>query len=155
MATAIIDAKLGIDYVSISPMPTSLREHMLHRILIIEDDPGVGQLLKVAFEREGVDVLWLTTGTEALAQIESFHPTLVMIDYGLPDMDGTTLANAIERTPLKPMPYRVGMSGGFINPDESRPHPGFDMCLSKPISLTRLRSILSELPVERLSLSEH
>lgn len=61
------------------------------RILLVEDDPSISTPLTEGLEREGFEVSVAGTGREALA---SPHPDLVLLDLGLPDMDGTAVCRA-------------------------------------------------------------
>lgn len=55
-------------------------------LLVVEDDPTIGEPLAEALTREGFTVSWVTTGADALASTAS--PDLILLDLGLPDLDG-------------------------------------------------------------------
>ena len=59
-----------------------------HRILMVEDDDGIALPLQRTLEREGYDVERVAAGGEALTRIRSGELALVVLDLGLPDMDG-------------------------------------------------------------------
>jgi DNA-binding response OmpR family regulator len=59
-----------------------------HRILMVEDDDGIALPLRRTLEREGYDVQRVATGGEALARVQDDAPALMVLDLGLPDMDG-------------------------------------------------------------------
>src|SRR6266704_953300 len=58
------------------------------RILVVDDDRVIQQLLKVNLELEGYAVEVAEDGVEALAQFDLFHPNLVLLDIMMPKMDG-------------------------------------------------------------------
>lgn len=61
------------------------------RVLIIEDDPGVGQTLVTALQRSGMTTAWATTGVQALELKHSFSPDVALVDLTLPDAQGMGL----------------------------------------------------------------
>ena len=61
------------------------------KILIVEDDPGIQKFIRAILENNGYDVLLSGTGTEALAMISSHCPDLLILDLGLPDMNGVAI----------------------------------------------------------------
>ncbi len=61
------------------------------RILIVDDEPQILRFLKPALTAGGYEVAQATNGREALRQIETFKPEAIVLDLGLPDMDGKTI----------------------------------------------------------------
>jgi two-component system, OmpR family, phosphate regulon response regulator PhoB len=61
---------------------------MASRVLIVEDEPDIRDLLAFHLEREGYQVTRATTGGEALRQVRAAPPDLVILDLLLPEMDG-------------------------------------------------------------------
>jgi len=60
-------------------------------VLLIEDDRDLAQTERRFIERAGMRTEWASTGAEALRLLDSFHPDIVLVDLGLPDMDGGKL----------------------------------------------------------------
>jgi two-component system, OmpR family, KDP operon response regulator KdpE len=58
------------------------------RILVVDDEPQIQRFLRPALEASGYVVLHASTGHEALRSIANAAPDLVLLDLGLPDMDG-------------------------------------------------------------------
>ena len=58
------------------------------RILLVEDDSSLAQGLQTALRREGLTVDHVTTGKAALQAVQAEAPDLIILDLGLPDMDG-------------------------------------------------------------------
>jgi DNA-binding response OmpR family regulator len=57
-------------------------------VLLVEDEPSVGELVKGYLTRDGYRVIWVRSGEEALAEIDRHPVRLVLLDIGLPGMDG-------------------------------------------------------------------
>ena len=74
------------------------------RILVVDDEPNIADLLSAALTFEGYQVGVAATGAEALEQVRSFRPHLVMLDVMLPDFDGNEvcrrLRNQGEQMPI-------------------------------------------------------
>lgn len=76
---------------------------MGERVLVIEDDPGIRKFLKQTLLTNHYDVLEASTGREALQLINSHCPDCVLLDLGLPDMDGNEIIRSMRawtRTPI-------------------------------------------------------
>ena len=58
------------------------------RILVVEDDPGIRKFLRVALEAQGFHLAESASGKEGIRNAAVFAPDLVVLDLGLPDMDG-------------------------------------------------------------------
>jgi len=57
-------------------------------VLVVEDEPSIGALVRRYLEREGFRVVWVRSGEEALAELPRHPVALVVLDVGLPGMDG-------------------------------------------------------------------
>lgn len=69
------------------------------RVLVIDDEPVIGKALRPALERQGFQVATALNGTDGLAQVRIFAPNVILLDLGLPDVDGVDLAAELrERT---------------------------------------------------------
>jgi DNA-binding response OmpR family regulator len=67
------------------------------RILVVEDDATIGSGLVAAIEANGYEVGWATSGADALARCEADVPDLILLDLGLPDLDGTEVCRRLRR----------------------------------------------------------
>jgi DNA-binding response OmpR family regulator len=65
------------------------------RILLVEDDLSLAQGLQTALRREGLAVDHVTTGKAALQAVQAEAPDLIILDLGLPDMDGLDVLNSL------------------------------------------------------------
>jgi len=65
------------------------------RILIVEDDERIGSTLLRALEGSGYQACWVQTGRDATAAVSAQRPDLVLLDLGLPDIDGLEVCRLI------------------------------------------------------------
>lgn len=70
---------------------------MRKRILIVEDEISINDILRRALIKDGYDIKSAYNGTEALEYLESFKPHLVLLDVMLPDTTGFNLAEIISK----------------------------------------------------------
>lgn len=61
------------------------------KILIVEDDIAIGNLIKMTIELHDYAYKLVTKGKDALKEVVSMHPDVIILDLGLPDMDGTDI----------------------------------------------------------------
>ncbi|MCE3026068.1 MULTISPECIES: response regulator [unclassified Salinicola] len=73
------------------------------RVLLVEDDPLLGDGIRTALIREGYVVDWLTRGREALEAVKIEPFSLVVLDLGLPDIDGLAVLKEIRRQSALPV----------------------------------------------------
>ncbi len=67
------------------------------RILVVEDDERIGSTLHRALEGNGYTAEWVQTGHDAVAAARTNRPDLVVLDLGLPDIDGLEVCRRIHR----------------------------------------------------------
>lgn len=72
-------------------------------ILIVEDDPYISHFLQMSFEQEGYRMITTTKGHEALNLFYSHQPDIVILDLGLPDIDGLDVIEEIRKISTKPI----------------------------------------------------
>jgi two-component system, OmpR family, KDP operon response regulator KdpE len=65
------------------------------KILIIDDEAAIRRLLKVSLKSQGYSIAEAVSGKEGIEQTAMTHPDLVILDLGLPDMDGVKVLKAI------------------------------------------------------------
>jgi DNA-binding response OmpR family regulator len=72
-------------------------------ILVVDDEPKIVQLVRDYLERAGFRVLTARDGKAALAQARSEKPDLIVLDLGLPEMDGLDVARALRKSSNVPI----------------------------------------------------
>lgn len=68
---------------------------MTEKILVVEDDESIANILKEHFEKENFNVVWASTGIEGLDEFKQNSYNLVILDIMMPEMDGFTLCKNI------------------------------------------------------------
>ena len=68
---------------------------MLGTVLLVEDEPSVGELVSSYLTRDGYRVIWVRSGEDALVEFERHQLRIVLLDIGLPGMDGFDVCRAI------------------------------------------------------------
>jgi len=88
---------------------TSTRLRSAMRVTLIEDDESVGAGLVAVLDVEGVSTDWVRLGTEAVSRIAARFPDAVILDLGLPDLDGMQVYEQIAaRWPDLPVIFSTG-----------------------------------------------
>jgi two-component system, OmpR family, KDP operon response regulator KdpE len=123
--------------------PGSGRSH-LHSVLIVEDQPELLRALRINLRARQYDVLVARTGREALAVAASQPPDAVILDLGLPDIDGTEVIVEMRRWSKAPI---IVLSGRTSPGDKiGALDVGADDYVTKPFAmaelLARLRAAL-------------
>lgn len=114
------------------------------RLLVIDDEVQIRRLLRVTLEPAGYDVREADTGQLGLAEAAALHPEGVLLDLGLPDIDGLTVLRRLREwttVPVLVLTVRDGEDDKIAALDA-----GADDYLTKPFSgrelLARLRAVL-------------
>ena len=113
---------------------------MPHRVLVVDDEEAIRDLLQEYLEGQGFRVFSAADGEEGIASFESTRPDLALIDFLLPKKNGFAVADAIRRSDRAGVPI-IMMSGVFKNPKtavEAKEKYQVVEFLTKPIDLERL-----------------
>ena len=121
------------------------------RILIVEDEISIARFMSSVLEKEGYRVIRAVTGGEALSIIDSHCPDLVILDLGLPDMDGIDVIRQIRS--WSNMPIIVISARSDDNDKIQALDMGADDYLTKPFSVEELLARL-RVTVRRLVLMQ-
>jgi CheY-like chemotaxis protein len=118
-------------------------------VLLIEDNADARQSLRTLLEREGHRVDEAADGASGLARAEATEPDIVLIDIGLPSMDGYEVARRI-RARRGATPILVAITGYGQADDRRRAlEAGFDAHLTKPVFPDHLSQVLATLARDR------
>jgi signal transduction histidine kinase/CheY-like chemotaxis protein len=113
------------------------------RVLIVEDNPDAREILKHVLVRAGHEVRTAEDGPQALAEAENFLPEVVLLDIGLPGMDGYALARRLRAMPQSSGAMLVAVTGyGQAEDRALSREAGFDHHLLKPVDRATLLELL-------------
>jgi PAS domain S-box-containing protein len=114
------------------------------RILVVDDNLDAAESLQSLLQLQGHTVVACGSGREALEIVPRFHPDLVLMDLGMPELDGLTTAHLIRaQLPPEDVPRIVALTGWGQEADRQRTREaGIDAHLVKPVSSEALRDLL-------------
>src|SRR5690606_34477114 len=118
------------------------------RILVIDDNADalnvLGRLLKLC----GHQVATAPSGKMGLDQVAAFQPDAVLLDLGMPEMDGYETARRLREMPQGQSVALVALTGWGQEEDRARTRDaGFDFHLVKPVDAARLQELFASLEV--------
>ena len=121
-----------------APLPDSLR------ILIVDDNVDAAETLNMLLTSFGYETSMVGTGIEALQSVHEFRPNVVLLDIGLPGIDGYQVARRL-RAMKQNQPMKIVAVTGYgqeADKEKSR-EAGIDVHLVKPVDAAELRSALA------------
>jgi two-component system CheB/CheR fusion protein len=114
------------------------------RVLIVDDDRDTGNTLSQILNLEGYETATATSGLLAIRICNSFMPDVLLLDIGLPEMNGFQVARHLRATSFGNKLKIVAISGWGAESDKrAGKEAGFDVHLVKPVSLPQLLPHLS------------
>jgi len=115
------------------------------RVLVVDDNHDAAEALTTALGMYGCDTRMAHTAQSALALTPSFGPDAVLLDIGLPDLNGYELARRLRKLPGSSALTVIATTGWGQDKDRQRAfEAGCDHHLTKPIDVERLRGLLGQ-----------
>ncbi len=119
---------------------------MTKKILIVEDNPEVVELMQMILEYMGYAPIVAKNGKEALNLAASSLPDLILLDITLPDMDGFAAARQIRHNPkINSIPILATTGRVSLRDQEKCLRSGCNDYISKPFTLEKLVSRIEKL----------
>lgn len=106
------------------------------KILIVEDEKSISGFIKTVLQSSGYDVIAAHTGAEAFSMISSHCPDLVVLDLGLPDIDGMDIIEAVRQ--WTQLPIIVVSARSYEQDKVDALDKGADDYITKPFSAAEL-----------------
>jgi signal transduction histidine kinase/CheY-like chemotaxis protein len=133
------DSPLPLETVPAASSDFALR----HRILVVDDNVDAAESLGTMLAYSGHDVRVAHGGVEALTAAREFSPNVMILDLGMPEMDGYAVARAVRADPQFAATRLIALSG-YGQPEDRRrtADVGFDEHLVKPVEHDVLNSAL-------------
>jgi CheY-like chemotaxis protein len=124
------------------PLPAAKR-----RLRVVDDTGDAAWVLGNILESHGHEVRSAHAGDEALAAFDEFDPDIVLLDIGMPGMDGLEVARRLRGRSRTPRPLLVALTGWGKSEDRQRSQEaGFDAHLVKPVDEAQILDLIAESP---------
>ncbi|MFD0738410.1 ATP-binding protein [Lysobacter koreensis] len=127
--------------VSTSPLPVDSL-----RVLVVDDNVDAAKSLGMVLDLLGIEHRVEFSGQGALDMAATFHPNAVLLDIGMPGMDGHEVARRLRLDPRNDRTMLVAVTGWSQLQDKQRSRAaGFNHHLSKPVDIGALQSLLAQI----------
>jgi len=121
------------------PAPTA----PLCRVLVVDDNVDAAVILTALLKKHGHEAMAVHSGVEALQAFEGFRPEIVLLDLGMPGMNGLEVARRLRQRNRSPRPLIVAITGWGKADDETLSRDaGFDLHMVKPVEELDVLKIL-------------
>ncbi len=116
------------------------------RVLVVEGDTDVAELLSIALARDaGYEVRTATTAFGAGGIAESFKPHIMLLDVGLPGLSGRETVRCVRSSPDLATSRLIALTGPLKDGEgETLKQQGFDAMLQRPFEVSRAVSVIEE-----------
>jgi CheY-like chemotaxis protein len=123
---------------------TFFKSEMLKRVLLVEDDKYLLDILASILRTSGYEIVEATSGNEAIEKAASAEPSLILLDLNLPDMKGLDTARSIRRNKRSAhIPIIACSAYGGAERDEAL-QSGMVDYLQKPFSARMVKAKIEE-----------
>ena len=125
-------------------MRPTVQGNQRQKILVVDDNAASAQTMAMLLQMAGHNVIVAETGAAALRECAHFDPDVILLDIGLPDINGHEVAKRIRESFGAACPLLVAVTGW----EREDMHPGcgdcseFDLFLTKPVNYDDLEKLL-------------
>jgi CheY-like chemotaxis protein len=113
-----------------------------HRVLVVDDDIDTAQSLFLLLLEMGHDAAYATDGKGALQMAGKLQPEFVLLDIGLPDLDGGEVATRLRRTPGCENTVIIALTGMGDEQRHRMLESGCDAFYTKPLEIDLIEGLL-------------
>ena len=116
------------------------------RICVIEDEPNIIEAMRYLFESEGWDVVVVSDGAKAVAAVHEIRPSLIVLDYRLPNQSGLAVARELrENKETEGLPILMLSAKGQHKDKEQAQLAGINLFMTKPFANSELLDNVKQL----------
>lgn len=118
----------------------------MNKLLIVDDEPEIGELLAYNFRKRGFEVQVALNGSEGFNMVQQFNPEIIILDIMMPYVNGINLCRELKRDDrYKNVPVLFLSATNNETLIKSALDAGGDQFISKPIQLNLLINIVVEM----------
>jgi signal transduction histidine kinase len=122
------------------------------KVLVVDDNEAVAQTVGWMLEAIGHDYRLVYDGREALGAAEAFRPDAILLDIGLPGMDGYAVCRALRQQDAFKTTAIIAQTGWGQERDKAMAaEAGFDHHVVKPVGLEKLEKLLADIEAQKTS----
>jgi DNA-binding response OmpR family regulator len=121
---------------------TSTNTQHAHRILVVDDDESIRELITLALEDEGHEVIGAPEGESALEMIPEIQPDVILLDNRMPVMDGREFAKRYQELGISTAALIILTA--VDDPEQVAAEIGADGYLPKPFDLNDLANMVNQ-----------
>jgi signal transduction histidine kinase len=138
-------AEPGAAAAPVVPLQPASRPAASSRILVVDDLAASAETLMTLLEMEGFEVRIASEGVQALAIAQAFQPDVVLLDIGLPGMNGFEVANRLRSDPASRGALLIALTGyGEAESRQRSAQAGFDFHMVKPADVNLLLAMIAD-----------
>jgi PAS domain S-box-containing protein len=127
---------------TVQPVDADVPSHVVSgkRVLLVDDSVDAATAMALLLEADGFDVRTAHDAHEALALSDAFAPQIVLLDIGLPGMDGYRLASELRAREVTAQALLIAVTGyGQAHDRQRSKEAGFDHHLVKPVAFSEIQ----------------
>ncbi|HTU67285.1 MAG TPA: PAS domain S-box protein [Steroidobacteraceae bacterium] len=120
------------------------------RVLVVDDNRDAADSMRMLLDASGQEARAVYDGVSALELAESFHPEVILLDIGMPSMDGYQVVRELRLRRLSPQPTVAALTGWGQDSDKKKAQDaGFDHHFTKPVGAEELLAFLDKVAAPR------
>jgi PAS domain S-box-containing protein len=132
------------------PQTPAAAEPRRMRVLVVDDNRDAADSMRMLLEASGQEARCVYDGVSALEISESFHPEVILLDIGMPSMDGYQVVRELRARQLVPPPTIAALTGWGQDSDKKKTQEaGFDHHFTKPVAADELMAFLEQAAARR------
>lgn len=116
-------------------------EERVARVLVVDDEDGIRQLLSEYLSRQGYEVEFATDGVDCLAKVDSFAPDIILLDLKMPKMDGVQVIRRLRELGIE-VPVLVLSALADIGPYVETNELSLGEFVAKPFKLKEVAGLV-------------